>query len=121
MPINFVVNEEKQIIQVKTDTQTTDEEFGQIMSELMSVISKFNNPKVLIEDTGYTGKEEEKQSANRTKTFNLETLKYIKKLAICNSYEPGIFNETFEYCKNKDIPCKHFNDIEHAEEWLGAK
>jgi hypothetical protein len=121
MPINFAVDEENQIIHVKTDTQTTDEEFGQIMSELMSIISKFNNTKMLVEDTGYTGEEEEKQSISRTKTFNLETLKYLKKLAICSFYELGVFHETFEYCRNKDIPCKHFNDIEHAKEWLGAE
>ena len=120
MSIISEVDEEQQIIHVKTDTQTTDEEFGRNMSELMSAISRFHNPKMLIEYTGFTG-EKEKQTMNRVRTFNLETIKYLKKLAIFSVQDLTGFHETLEYCRNRNIPCRNFSDIEHAREWLGAE
>ena len=82
MPIISAIDEEKQIVHIKTDTQTTDEEFDKSMSELMSIISEFHNPKMLFEYTGQIDGEE-KQTMKRFRTFNLETIKHLKKLAIC--------------------------------------
>lgn len=117
MPIIFEVDEEKQLVHVKTDTGTTDEEFGKSMSELMSAISKFHNPRLLIEQTEYAI-EKEKQAINRLKTFNLEMIKVIKKLAISSVADSSIFHETLEYCRNKNVPCKIFTDIDQANEWI---
>ena len=119
MSIISAVDEEQQIVHVKTNTQTTDEEFGENMCELMSVISKFHSPKMLIEYAGFTG--EERQLMNRVRTFNLETIKCLKKLAFFSVCELAGFNETLEYCRNRNIPCRNFSDIEHAREWLGAE
>lgn len=117
MPIDFAVDEEKQLVHIKTKTQTTDKEFGKKMSELMSIISEFHNPRLLIEQIEYTD-EKKIQSINRLKTFNLETIKFIKKLAICSVADSGIFHETLEYCRNKNIPCKNFTNIDQAKEWI---
>lgn len=117
MPIKFAVDEQKQLVHIKTNTQTTDEEFGKYMSELMAIISEFHNPKLLIEETDYSVEKEE-QSINRIKTFNLETIKFLKKLAICSVADLGVFHETLEYCRNKNIPCKNFTDIDQAKEWI---
>ncbi len=120
MSIISAVDEEQQIIHIKTGIQATDEEFGRNMSELMSVISGFHDPKMLIEYTGFAG-DKEKQAMNRVRTFNLETIKYLKKLAIFSPHDLGGFHETLEYCRNRDIPCKNFSDIERARQWLAAE
>jgi len=48
----------------------------------------------------------------------LETIKFLKKLAICSVADLGVFHETLEYCRNKNIPCKNFTDIDQAKEWI---
>ena len=67
MPIISAVDEEDQIIHVTIDTKRADEEYYKSMSELMSIISNFDQPKLLIEDTEI-GKKIEK---NLFKLFRL--------------------------------------------------
>lgn len=117
MHIISAVDEEKQIVHIKTDARTTDEQFNKSMSELMVIISNFHNPKLIIEVTEHAD-EKNKQSMKRLRTFNLETVKSLKKIAIFSVGQSVIFDEILEYCRNKDIPCKKVADIDHAKNWL---
>jgi hypothetical protein len=120
MPIIFAVDEEKQIIHIITNSQSTDEEYYKNMSELISVVTKFDKPKLLIENPDYTNKTD-KHWLKRVKTVNLETIKYLKKIAIFNHYEIGVLIEVPNYCSNRNTSCEIFNNIDYAKEWLKAE
>lgn len=117
MPIISAVDDENQIIHVKTDIQSTDEEYYKSMSDIMAAISKLDKPKLLIEYTGDIDKAK-KQTLNRLLTFNLETIKYLNKIAIYSLYEPDDLHEISEFCMSQNTSCKNFSNIEQAKKWL---
>ena len=120
MPIISAVDDDNQIIHITIDTQSTDEEYYKNMSDLTSIISKFDKPKLLVDNTDST--ENLKQnSLKRLQTFNLENIKYLEKIAIFGPWESNILHKILEFCITQNTLCRNFNDIEQAREWLKAE
>lgn len=120
MPIISAVDDKNQIVQVKTDMQSTDEEYYKIMADIMKIISKFDKPNLLIEYTGDINKAKQ-QSLKRILTFNLESVKYLNKIAIYSLYKPNDLHEISEFCMSQNTSCKNFRNIEQAKKWLKAE
>ena len=120
MSINFTVDEENQIIHLVVDKDPTIEEFYKFMPDVMASIFKFDKPKMLINYNIIKGPRDSIGNSI-AHTFKFETIRHLKKMAIYSPYERYALREALDYCRNEKIPCKNFDDIEHANVWLKAE